>query len=202
MSPVRVLLVSLALVLGACGGDSEPTPDAGEAGDSFSVEFQTSAGEFVIDVTPAWSPLGAARFRELVEAEFYDDCRFFRVVPGFVVQFGMNGDPVVNAQWSSMPIDDDPVVESNLRGLVTFAKSSSPDSRTTQLFINYGDNSFLDSMGFSPFGVVRTGLDSVDAINDEYGEAPSQVQIESDGNVYLDANFPNLDFITTARISP
>jgi len=194
--------VVLILALGCSGSSDSPEPDAGDSGDAFSVEFDTSAGIFVIDVTPAWSPNGAARFRELVEAEFYDDCRFFRVVPDFIVQFGMNGDPSVNSTWSNQPIQDDPVVESNVRGLVTFAKTSAPNSRTTQLFINFGDNSFLDEMGFSPFGVVRTGLDNVDGINDEYGESPDQGQIASQGNSYLDSSFPNLDSITTARIVP
>jgi cyclophilin family peptidyl-prolyl cis-trans isomerase len=199
--------MGLIVVTCACGGDDDAPDapdaslpaDAGQAAGPFSVVFTTTAGEFILDVTPEWSPIGAARFRELVEAGFYDGCRFFRVVPGFVVQFGMNGDPTTNAMWSNMPIGDDPVVESNVRGSVTFA-TSGPSSRTTQLFINYSDNSFLDSQGFSPFAVVRTGLANIDGINDEYGEQPDQQLIGSQGNVYLDANFPRLDSITTARV--
>jgi len=198
MSSPRVLLFAVPLAL-ACGGESGPP---GEDGDEFSVEFRTTAGDFVVDVTPAWSPNGAARFRELVEAEFYDDCRFFRVVPDFVVQFGMNGDPAIDVMWRNRTIEDDPVVESNVLGMVTFAKTASPNSRTTQLFINYGDNSFLDAMGFSPFGVVSSGMSSALAINDEYGEQPDQARIAAEGNAYLDASFPGLDSIITARIVP
>ncbi|MBT8493418.1 MAG: peptidylprolyl isomerase [Deltaproteobacteria bacterium] len=201
------LILALVLALCACGGDDGGDgggdTDAGSnPGDPFSVELVTTAGNFTIDVTPEWSPNGAARFRELVEAGFYDGNRFFRVVPGFIVQWGINGSPATHAMWSGQAINDDPVVESNLRGFVTFAKTNAPNSRTTQLFINYSDNSFLDSMGFSPFGEVVTGLENVDAINDEYGEEPSQGQLASEGNSYLDDNFPNLDSITTARVVP
>lgn len=202
----RVFGLALVLVAMACGGDSEPqmesVPDAGPVGDPFSVEFKTTAGDFIVDVTPAWSPNGAARFRELVVAGFYDECRFFRVVPGFMVQFGINGDPAVDSMWRNNSISDDAVIESNVRSYVSFAMTNLPNSRTTQLFVNYSDNSFLDSMGFAPFGVVRTGMENVDGINAEYGESPSQAQISNDGNEYLDTNFPNLDYITTARILP
>jgi cyclophilin family peptidyl-prolyl cis-trans isomerase len=199
---LRAALALLFLLASGCGSDSEPDPDAAAPEGPFSVEFDTTAGSFVVDVTPTWSPRGAARFRELVETQFYDDCRFFRVVPGFVVQFGMHGDPTTHAMWSSRTIADDPVVESNLRGTITFAMSAAPNSRSTQLFINYVDNTFLDDQGFSPFGVVRTGLDNIDGINAEYGEDPDQASIASEGNTYLDASFPNLDYIRTARIVP
>lgn len=210
---LRAITAAAILSLFGCGGDSDPAgsdaapqSDAGPPGadgaqlEQFAVEFTTSTGSFVIDVTRAWSPNGADRFRELVEDRFYDDTRFFRVVSNFVVQFGINGDPVTQANWTTNTIDDDAVVESNLRGYVTFAKTSNPNSRTTQLFINYVDNSFLDASGFSPIGVVRSGLENVDALNAEYGEAPDQALITSQGNAYLDSNFPNLDSITTARI--
>jgi cyclophilin family peptidyl-prolyl cis-trans isomerase len=136
---------------GASGDDGGGT-DAPAGGDVFNVEFVTTAGTFVVEADRALAPNGVDRFRELVEAQYYDDCRFFRVVPGFVVQFGMNGDPDVNAMWDRRTIPDDPVVGSNTRGTVTFAATSAPNSRTTQLFINYGNNTFLNSMGFAPIG--------------------------------------------------
>ena len=204
------IVIALLACIGCSNSDDDTAPDAGNGnGDAdgsdgpFSVEMVTTVGTVTIGVTPSWSPIGAARFRELVDAGFYDEARFFRVVPGFVVQFGINGTPATQAMWTDRTIDDDPVVESNVRGYVTFAKSSLPNSRTTQLFINYSDNSFLDDSGFSPFGVVRSGgMDAIDDINSEYGEQPSQELITSQGNAYLDENFPNLDSITTARIAP
>lgn len=181
------------------GSDAGSATDSGPVGSTFVVDFDTTAGAFAIEVDPDWAPLGAARFRELVEAGFYDDCRFFRVVPGFMVQFGINGDPAVSATWRTSTIADDPVMQSNTPGMVTFA-TAGPDTRTTQLFINYGNNSGLDSMGFAPFGRIVEGMESVDAINAEYGEMPNQGQIQSTGNAYLDASFPNLDYIRTATI--
>ncbi len=205
------LVFAAGLFLAACvadpagpGAGSGATGDAAEATlDSFSVLFETTAGDFTIDVTPDWAPNGAARFAELVDEGFYDGCRFFRVVPGFMVQFGINGDPAVHALWRSSTIPDDSVSESNQRGYVTFAHTGAADSRTTQLFINYGDNGFLDSMVFAPFGVVRDGgMNAVDAINAEYGELPDQASITAEGTTYLDANFPNLDYIVSARRLP
>ena len=207
MTTRRLVIIALVLAICGCGSDSAGSADAAESstdapasGATFSVEFTTTTGTFIVDVTRAWSPNGADRFRELVEAGFYDECRFFRVIPGFVVQFGINGDPPTQAIWSNNTIADDPVVESNLRGYVTFAKTNAPNSRTTQLFVNYTDNANLDAGGFSPFAVVRTGMDKLDAINSEYRDSPSQGQITSQGNSYLDATFPNLDSIITARI--
>lgn len=127
--------------------------EGGEEG-TYRVLFQTSKGAFVVEVHEDWAPLGAARFRELVEAGFYDDCRFFRVIEGFMAQIGMNGDPDVHARWGDNTIMDDPVVETNTRGRVTFAKTGLPNSRSCQIFINYGDNSRLDRDGFAPFGEV------------------------------------------------
>jgi peptidyl-prolyl cis-trans isomerase A (cyclophilin A) len=188
---------------GGAGSDAGPRPDGGELpGDVFRVEVMSTAGPFVIELDRAAAPNGVDRFRELVEAEYFDGCRFFRVLPGFVVQFGMNGDPAVNAMWDDRTIPDDPVVGSNTRGTVTFAATSAPNSRTTQLFINFGDNSRLDSMGFAPIGRVISGMEAVDAINAEYGELPQQGRIAAEGNAYLDANFPNLDSIETARLAP
>lgn len=176
--------------------------DASDASDPsiFVVDFATTAGDFAIEVHPAWAPNGAARFRELVEAGFFDGQRFFRVVPDFIVQWGLSGDPAVTAMWEGRTIADDPVVESNRPGYVSFAQTSDPNSRTTQLFINYADNSFLDAMGFAPFGRVVSGMESVLAINAEYGERPVQSQIVSEGEAYLEANFPRLTTITSARI--
>jgi peptidyl-prolyl cis-trans isomerase A (cyclophilin A) len=176
------------------------------ADEPFRVKFETSQGNFVIEVHPDWSPNGAARFKELVEAKYYDECRFFRVIDGFMAQFGMHGDPKVNAAWKEKTIKDDPVKESNTRGRVTFAMTGQPNSRTTQLFINYKDNSALDRQRFAPFGEVVEGLDVVDKLYKDYGEGaprgngPSQERIAADGNKYLADKFPRLDFIKTARI--
>ncbi len=176
-------------------------PDTGAGDGVFLVDFVTTAGDFTVEVHPDWAPLGAARFRELIEAEYFDECRFFRVLPGFVAQFGMNGDPATNAEWAARTITDDPVVESNLRGMVTYAKTSAPNSRNTQLFINYADNRRLDAQGFAPFArIIGDGMDAVDAITGEYGMMPSQGQIAARGNAYLDESFPNLDYVMTARI--
>lgn len=185
---------------GTAGNDAGGR-DAPAGGDVFAVEFVTTAGTFVIEADRALAPNGVDRFRELVEAEYFDECRFFRVLPGFVVQFGMHGDPAVNAMWSGRPIPDDPVVGSNTRATVTFA-TAGPNTRTTQLFVNYGNNTFLDAMGFAPIGEVTTGLDAAESINAEYREMPQQPRIAAEGNAYLDMNFANLDSIMTARIVP
>src|SRR5690606_25144400 len=141
-----------------------------EAGEWYKVKFTTSAGDFVVQVHRDWSPNGADRFEELVESGFYDDCRFFRVMKDFMVQFGINGDPIIQAQWRDRNIPDDPVIESNRKGYMTFAKTSLPNSRSTQVFINYANNAFLDSQGFSPFGEVVEGMDAVEALYGGYGE--------------------------------
>jgi peptidyl-prolyl cis-trans isomerase A (cyclophilin A) len=152
--------------------------DEPSVGDEFRVKFETSKGDFVLQVHPSWAPRGAARFRELVEAGFYDDTRFFRVVPGFMVQFGLNGDPKVQDKWRNANLPDDPVRQSNTPGMVTYAMAG-PNTRTTQIFINYGDNSQLDGQGFSPFAQVISGMEVVRAINSEYGEQPDQGRIQS-----------------------
>ena len=180
---------------------------AGADTEAFQVKFETSKGDFIVEVHPSWSPNGADHFRELVEAEFYDDCRFFRVLDGFMAQFGINGDPAVHSKWGDANIQDDPVVQSNTRGYVTFAMTGAPNSRSTQIFVNYADrNSRLDDSGFSPFGQVIEGMDVVDSLYSGYGEGPpdgtgpNQGAIESSGNKYLDANYPKLDYIKRARI--
>lgn len=165
----------------------------------YRVKFETSKGDFVVQVQPDWAPLGAAQFRSLVEAGFYDGAKFFRVVPGFVVQFGLAADPAVTAKLGTKPIPDDPVKQSNRRGRVTFA-TAGPNTRTTQLFINLGDNSFLDRQGFAPFGEVVEGMEVVDSIYAGYGEQPNQGQIRMNGNRYLEASFPLLDGIVKASV--
>lgn len=173
---------------------------AEKAPDEYQVKFETSRGDVIIEVHREWAPLGADRFHEAVKAGFYDECRFFRVIPRFMVQFGINGDPEVQKKWKDATIKDDPVKQSNKRGFVTFAKTGAPNSRTTQLFINYGDNSRLDGMGFAPFGKVVKGMEAVDAINSESRERPNQQAIQSQGNAYLKSNFPKLDYIKKATI--
>lgn len=171
--------------------------------DPFRVRMQTTKGDIVIDVHPEWAPRGAQRFKDLVEAGFYDDNRIFRVVPTFVAQFGMNGDPEVQSQWDQQRIPDDPVTQSNRRGYVTFATAGA-NSRTTQIFINLKDNPDLDSMtgNFAPFAEVVEGMDVVDSFNNEYGNPPEgqQERIRAEGNAYLDREYPRLDSIVKATV--
>jgi peptidyl-prolyl cis-trans isomerase A (cyclophilin A) len=167
----------------------------------YLVKFHTSKGDFTMKVRRAWSPLGADRFYNLVEHHFYDGAAFFRVIKGFVVQFGINANPQISRVWQNANIKDDPVTQSNLRGYVTFA-TGGLNTRTTQVFINLADNSRLDSMGFSPFGQVIEGMDVVDQLYNGYGESPDQGQIQSHGKLYLEKNFPKLDTIITARVEP
>jgi peptidyl-prolyl cis-trans isomerase A (cyclophilin A) len=197
-----VVLVGVAGLLAIGCGASEATVDAATPPNAevFIVDVTTSKGAFAIEVDPSWAPNGAARFRELVDAGFYNDVRFFRVLDGFVAQFGINGTPATNSMWSNRTIPDDPVVRSNTRGYITFAQTSAQNSRTTQLFVNLGNNARLDDMRFAPFAVVIAGMDVVDLLNAEYGEAPAQAQISAQGNAYLDANFPRLDYIVTAQV--
>jgi len=166
----------------------------------FKARFDTTAGIFVIEAHADWAPRGADRFYNLVKNGYYDGCRFFRVVPGFVVQFGINGDAAIQRNWTNATIPDDKVTQGNTRGFVTFAKSSEPNSRTTQLFINFGDNSRLNRQGFAPFGKVTMGMEVVDKIFSGYGEKPDQDRIEKEGNAYLTKNFPKLDYIKKATI--
>ena len=172
----------------------------------FQVKFETSKGDFVVEVYRDWSPHGADRLYYLAKNGFYNDVRFFRVIHGFMAQFGYHGDPKVIQVWQNLTIPDDPVKESNLRGYVSFAKSQLPNSRTTQLFINYVDNSRLDSFGFAPIGKVIEGMDVVENLYSGYGEGapsgngPSQALIQQEGNKYLIKNFPNLDYIKKVQI--
>jgi peptidyl-prolyl cis-trans isomerase A (cyclophilin A) len=168
----------------------------------FKVKFETSKGDFVVEVHKDWAPIGAARFHRLVSQGFYDECRFFRVMPGFVVQFGINGTPSVQAKWRDAQLKDDPVKETNAPGTLTYAKTAVPNSRTTQVFINLGNNARLDADGFAPFGKIISGMEVVLTFNAEYGGAPSdaQPQIQMRGNAFLKEKFPRLDFIKKASI--
>jgi peptidyl-prolyl cis-trans isomerase A (cyclophilin A) len=166
----------------------------------FRASFDTSAGPFVILVHRSWAPKGADRFYNMVKYGFFDNTRFFRVLPNFMVQFGINGDPTIQAPWRDANIADEPVTQSNKRGTITFAKASMPNSRTTQVFINFRDNAGLDGQGFSPFGEVVSGMEAVDKINAEYRESPEQGVIQSQGNAYLTKSFPRLDFVKKATI--
>jgi peptidyl-prolyl cis-trans isomerase A (cyclophilin A) len=162
--------------------------------------MDTSKGSVVIEVTRADAPGGADRFYNLVKAKYLDGARFFRVVPGFMAQFGLAADPAVSKVWD-VPIQDDPVKTSNVRGAVTFAATSEPNSRSTQLFINFADNPRLDSLGFAPFGKVVSGMENVDQISSADRENPDQGRIQAEGNAYLEKEFPRLDYIKTARIA-
>lgn len=183
-------------------------PAFAAATDPVKVKFETTQGEFIVEVHKDWAPLGAARFLELVKAHYFDGCRFFRVIKGFMAQFGLNGDPKVTERWQPLKIKDDAVKESNKRGYITFAMAG-PNTRTTQLFINFGDNSRLDGQGFAPFAkVIDPGMDVVDKIFSGYGDGPPRGQgpdqgaISAKGNPYLDANFPRMDYIKKATIVP
>ena len=172
----------------------------------FKANFDTSKGQFVIEVHRDWAPIGADRFYNLVKNGFYDDVRFFRVIPGFMAQFGIHGNPSIQAAWRPAQIKDDPVKQSNTRGMVVFA-TAGPNTRTTQLFINFGDNTGLDKQGFAPFGRIVQGMDVVDKIYGGYGEGaprgkgPDQGRIQAEGNAYLTKDFPRLDYIKSATIA-
>ena len=208
-----LVLLAPALLLGILAGSAfaQPSKLANPAAlneqspATYKVRFDTSKGPFVVEVRRDWAPNGADRFYNLVKNGFYDETRFFRVVSGFMVQFGINGDPNVAARWRSATIKDDPVKQSNKRGTITFA-TAGPDTRTSQVFINFADNSPLDRQGFSPFGQVTSGMSVVDALHSGYGEGapsgrgPEQGRIQGEGNAYLKKDFPNLDYVKKATI--
>ena len=173
------------------------------APETFQVKFETTRGDFTMDVTRAWAPIGVDRFYNLVKHHFYDNMVVFRAVPGFVVQFGISSYPPVNAAWRIADIQDDPVTQSNKRGYVTYAKTSQPNSRSTQIFISFKDNSFLDSQGFAPFGVINPeAMRVVEMLYDQYGDQPTneQDQISRLGKPYLDSKYPKLDVIKHATL--
>jgi peptidyl-prolyl cis-trans isomerase A (cyclophilin A) len=206
-----ILILSLAAALVAQTKSDAPKKGApsedllkpaswnAKAPDTFRAKLTTSKGDIVIQVTRAWAPLGADRFYNLVRAGFFKDAAFFRVLSGFMAQFGISARPEVSEAWTPAKIDDDPVMQSNTRGRITFA-TAGPNTRTTQLFINFGDNSRLDGLGFAPCGEVVEGMDVVDQIYAGYGEQPDQTSIRTQGKAYLDANFPMLDRILSAAI--
>lgn len=173
---------------------------------TFKANFETTKGSVVIEVHRDWAPIGADRFYNLVKSGFFDEVRFFRVISGFMAQFGIHGNPGVQSAWRGANLKDDPVRQSNKRGTITFA-TAGPNTRTTQFFINFGDNVGLDKQGFAPFGEVVSGMAVVDKINAEYGEGaprgkgPDQGRIQSEGNAYLSKEFPRLDYIKSATIA-
>jgi len=230
MDTTRLLALCLLLGVSACGGNGEEA-GGGEAGaeeagaeagpidmtavstnlqgtapDLFRARFETSKGDFVVEVTRAWSPAGADRFYNLVSHGYLDGVRFFRVIEGFMAQFGINGDPTIAALLREENFLDDLVVESNTRGKMTFAKTGQPNSRSTQIFINLAPNTNLDALGFSPFGEIVEGMEVVNQLYSGYGEGapggngPDQGRIQAEGNTYLNADFPNLDYVERASI--
>ena len=184
---------------------ANPTTLREQAPATYKARFDTSKGVFVLDVQRDWAPNGADRFYNLVKNGFYDNVRFFRVISGFMVQFGINGDPKLSAQWREARIQDDPVKQSNKRGYITYAMAG-PNTRTSQVFINFADNAGLDSQGFSPFGRVASGMNVIDALNAEYGEGaprgrgPDQGRLQMEGNAYLQKSYPRMDFVKKATI--
>jgi peptidyl-prolyl cis-trans isomerase A (cyclophilin A) len=209
----RVCVVAVVLALagvsaGARQGASLKNPASLKepAPDTYRAAFDTSAGTFVVEVRRAWAPHGADRFYNLVKNGFFDNARFFRVIPNFMVQFGIHADPAVSAVWQTARLPVDPVRESNRRGFITYAMAGPPDTRTTQVFINFRDNGGLDAQGFAPFGQVISGMDVVDKLYSAYGEGapsgkgPEQPRIQKEGNAYLTKAFPNLDYVKKATI--
>ena len=195
---VAALFASTPLV--AQDEDASIAEEAKQAPARFKVIFELSNdGQVEIEVARKLAPLGVDQFYQLVQSGFYNECRFFRVVPDFVVQFGINGDPEVQKKWKDAPIKDDPVVFSNRKGTICFA-TSGENTRTSQLFINLKDNENLDGLGFAAFGRVNKGLKHIEAINDEYGQTPNQGLIQDQGNEYLIKEFPNMDYIKKAYV--
>jgi peptidyl-prolyl cis-trans isomerase A (cyclophilin A) len=185
----------------------DPSLAAAKAPDAFRVKLETTKGEVVILVNRSWAPNGADRFFNLVKIGYYDDVAFYRVIRGFMAQCGFNGDPDVSRVWSNAQIPDDPVIQANTRGMVTFAQPSAPNARTTQFFVNFGDNTYLKDHGaFAPFGKVLSGMDVMDSIYAGYGEGaprgkgPSQPRVAREGNSYLREGYPQLDYIKRATI--
>lgn len=218
MNRTRIAALSLVVLVAACDKSAPPpadsatatppaapaatTPAVDAAPANFRVRIETSRGPIVIEAHREWSPNGVDRFHHLVQSGYYDDVRFFRVVPGFVVQFGMHGNPATNAQWNNNGLIDEPVKQTNKRGTLTYAKSGMPNSRTTQLFINLADNAALDADGFAPFAEVVEGMSVIDALYSGYADEPTgkQGEIAAEGNAYLNRTFPKLDYIKTAKV--
>jgi peptidyl-prolyl cis-trans isomerase A (cyclophilin A) len=196
-----VLKTAGFLILAGCSASSQQ----GQAPNVYTVNMDTSKGAVVIEVHRDWAPLGADRLYELVKSGYYNGARFFRVLPNFMAQFGIAADPQVTSKWKDAKIQDDPVKESNVKGMVTFA-TAGPNTRTTQMFINIADNARLDGMGFAPIGKVISGMEVVENFYKGYGEGaprgqgPAQQLIEEQGNAYLEKEFPQLDYIKKATV--
>jgi len=209
---IALILAAVSLGLGQAGANAalkNPGALKEMAPAMYQVDFDTSAGTFVVEVHRDWAPNGADRFYNLVKNGYFDNLRFFRVIPNFMVQFGISGDPALNSVWREARIPRDPVKQSNTRGYITYAMqggAQGPDTRTAQVFINFGDNSQLDAQGFAPFGRVARGMDIVDKIYSGYGEGapsgkgPDQGRLQAEGNAYLMKDFPKLDYIKKATI--
>ena len=212
-------LVAVVLALGFAAATAVPTAQAPatalrnpaalkeQAPATYTVNFDTTMGNFVVTVTRAWAPNGADRFYNLVKNGFYDGARFFRALPNFMVQFGIHGDPSVSAAWRNARLPVDKVVQGNKRGRIVYAMGATPDTRTTQVFINFKDNSSnLDPLGFAAFGEVTTGMEVVDKVFTGYGEGaprgkgPDQGRLQAEGNAYLMKEFPKLDYIKSVKI--
>ncbi len=212
------LAALVAVSMAAAGLDAEqaaprkslmvPAAFTDTAPETYNVKFDTSVGEFVIKVTREWAPHGADRFYNLVKNGFFDEARFFRAMPNFMVQFGLNGNSSVAKTWLAARIPVDKVTQSNKKGFVTFAMGDKPDSRTTQVFINLRNNTNLDRLGFAPFGEVASGAEVVDKIYTGYGDAapkgsgPTATRVVNEGNAYLTKSFPKMDYIKTATLEP
>ncbi len=208
----KYLLISAGLCALTCAAATappakkaapKPTPVPAE----YKVKFETTKGDIIIQVHQSWAPQGADHFYQLVTKGYYDNNAFFRAMKDFVVQFGMNGDPKVTAKWNTVPVKDDPPAgHSNKIGTVTFAQTSMPNSRTTHIFINLADNDALDSMNFTPFGEVISGMDVVKSLYMGYGDGPpggagpDQEALAHGGNAYLQKSFPLLDYIKKATV--
>jgi len=196
-----LLLALIAIVPAAlaCGRDKTPEVVAGPAPDSFRVALSTSKGDVVVAIYKAWSPHGADRFYQLVSECFFDDQRFFRVIPQYIAQFGASADPKKNDRWDDDKIPDDPPTQSNARGTLSFA-AEAPNTRSHQLFFNLKDNPKLDPQGFVPIGRVIEGMKVLDSLYDEYGDTPKYRLVATLGNEYLHRMFPRMDYIKTARV--
>jgi peptidyl-prolyl cis-trans isomerase A (cyclophilin A) len=181
------------------GNLMNPSTLKAQAPDLFRVKFTTTKGDFVVEVHRAWAPLGTDRFYNLVVNNFFTDAAFFRYVPNFIVQFGLPANPAIGRVWQSANIKDDPVKHSNTRGTLTFA-TAGPNTRTTQFFINFADNTPLDAQGFAAFGQVVSGMNIAEGLYSGYGEKPDQGAITTQGKAYIDKNFPKLDSIKSATI--
>jgi peptidyl-prolyl cis-trans isomerase A (cyclophilin A) len=206
VAPTSATPLPLPPAVHHAAADLDPSLATAQAPEVFFAEFTTTRGSFVVEAHRSWAPNGADRFYNLVKLGFYDDTRLFRAIPDFMVQFGIPGEPEVAAKWRHAEIADDPVTQSNLRGYVSFAQTGRPHSRTTQIFVCYENHPRLDSTGFAPFAKVARGMEVVDAFYMGYGEGapsgdgPNQDRIQTEGNAYLDKDFPMLDKILSTRI--